>query len=89
MRMRFGHSIALKALDQKHWQIMLGGAGLLRELVYMIQAAAHVVKAIAHIYLPTLSDPRETCGPRIDSIPLARLTTSATANQEIIFFAPQ
>ena len=43
MRMRFGHPIALKALAQIHWQIMLGGAGLRRELVYMIQAAAHAV----------------------------------------------
>ena len=38
LRMRFGHSIALKALDQRHWQIMLEGAGLLRELVDMTQA---------------------------------------------------
>ena len=43
MRMRFGHSIALKALDQKNWQNILEGAGVLRELVYMIQAPAHAV----------------------------------------------
>ena len=43
MRMRFGHSIALKALDQIHWQIMPEGAGLQRELIDMIQAAAHAV----------------------------------------------
>ena len=38
LRMRFGHSIALKALDERHWQTMLEGAGLLRELVDMTQA---------------------------------------------------
>ena len=43
VRMRFGHSIALEALNQKHWQIMPEGAGLPRELVYMIQAAEHAV----------------------------------------------
>ena len=43
MRMRFGHSIALKALDQNNWQNILEGAGVLRELVYMIQAPAHAV----------------------------------------------
>ena len=43
MRMRFGHSIALKALDQRHWHFMLQGAGLLRELADMIQAPVHAV----------------------------------------------
>ena len=43
MRMRFWHSIALKALDQKHWQIMPQLSGLLRELVDMIQAVAYTV----------------------------------------------
>ena len=43
LRMRFGHHIALKALDQRHWQIMLQGAGLLRELADMIQARAYTV----------------------------------------------
>ena len=43
MRMNFGHPIALKALDQRHWQIMLEGAELLRELVNMTQAPACAV----------------------------------------------
>ena len=39
--------------------------------------------------VPTLSDPRETSGPRIDRIPPARLTKClSTANQEINFSAP-
>ena len=41
LRMRFGHPIALKALDQNHWQIIPESAGLLRELVDMIQAPVH------------------------------------------------
>ena len=36
---------------------------------------------------PTLSDPRETSGPRIDRIPLARLTTSAPRIKKL-FFSP-
>ena len=43
MRMNFGHPIALKALDQSHWQIMLEEAGLLRELVDMTQAPAYAM----------------------------------------------
>jgi len=43
LRMRFGHPIALKALDQNHWQIIPESAELLRELVDMIQAAAYAV----------------------------------------------
>jgi hypothetical protein len=43
MRMNFGHPIALKALDQRHWQIMLEGAELLRELVNMTQTPAYAV----------------------------------------------
>jgi len=43
MRMRFLHSIAPKALDQKHWQIMPEGAGLPRELVDMTQAPVYAV----------------------------------------------
>ena len=43
LRMRFGHPIALKALDQNHWQIIPESAGLLRELVDMIQAPAYTV----------------------------------------------
>ena len=43
MRMRLWHSIALKALDKKHWQIMPEGAGLLRELVDMIQSVVYTV----------------------------------------------
>ena len=43
VRMRFGHPIALKALDQRHWQIMLEGAELLRELVNMTQTPAYAV----------------------------------------------
>ena len=35
LRMRFGHPIALKALDQNHWQFIPEGAGLLRELADM------------------------------------------------------
>jgi len=41
LRMRLGQPTALKALDQIHWQIMLEGARLLRELVYMMQAPAY------------------------------------------------
>ena len=43
LRMRFGHPIALKALDQNHWQIIPESAGLLRELVDMIQAPVRMV----------------------------------------------
>jgi len=43
MRTRPGHSIALKALDQTHWQITPESAGLLREVAYMIRAVAHAV----------------------------------------------
>ena len=43
MRRILGQPIALKALDQKHWQSMLGGAGLLRELVDTTQAPACAV----------------------------------------------
>ena len=43
MRMLFGYSIALEALDLIHWHVMLVGARLLRELVYMMQAAAYAV----------------------------------------------
>ena len=43
MRMNFGHPRAPKALDQSHWQIMLEGAGPLRELVDMTQAPVHAV----------------------------------------------
>jgi hypothetical protein len=43
MRTRFGHPIALKALDQKHGQIVSQTAGLPRELVDMIQAPACAV----------------------------------------------
>ena len=43
MRMRFGHSIALEALEGRPWQIMLEGAGLLRELVDTTQAPGHAV----------------------------------------------
>jgi hypothetical protein len=42
LRMRFGHPIALKGLS-KTLAHQLEGAGLLRELVYMIQAVAHAV----------------------------------------------
>jgi len=41
LRMRFGHPIAIKALDQNHWQMIPESAGLLRELAYMIQATAY------------------------------------------------
>ena len=43
LRMRFGHPIALKGLELQPWLIMPEGAGLLRELVVMIQAAAYAV----------------------------------------------
>jgi len=43
IRMRFGHPIALKAVDQRHGQIMLWGARLPRDLVYMIQAPVWAV----------------------------------------------
>ena len=43
LRMRFGHPIALKALELIHSQIMLQSATLPRELVDMIQAHAHAV----------------------------------------------
>jgi len=40
-RRSLGQPIALKALDQNHWQITPESAGLLRELVDMIQAPAY------------------------------------------------
>ena len=40
------------------------------------------------LLLPTLSDLRETSGPRIDSIPLARLTTSAPRIKKLFFLPP-
>jgi hypothetical protein len=48
--MRFGHPIALKALELIHSQIMLQSATLPRELVDMIQAPACAVQAFAHVY---------------------------------------
>jgi hypothetical protein len=36
----------------------------------------------------TLGDPGETCGPRIDSIPPARLTTSAPRIKKLFFSPP-
>jgi len=50
LRMRFGHPIALKALELIHSQIMLQSATLPRELVDMIQAPACAVQAFAHVY---------------------------------------
>ena len=43
MRRSLGQPIALKALDQNHWQIIPESAGLLRELAYMIRAPVYAV----------------------------------------------
>ena len=49
MRMRFGHPIALKALDLWHSLNMPNSAGLLRELVDVTQAPGYAVQPIAHV----------------------------------------
>ena len=88
MRIRLGHPIALKALDQSHWQIMLEGAGLPRELVDNGPSAGVCSVCDCICLLPLLGEPYETCGPRFDSIPPARLTTSAPRIKKLFFSAP-
>ena len=71
MRTRFEHPIALKALDLQHvpdhasvsWTAERIGRYDPSASVYGVGDCARLV--------PTLSDPRETSGPRIDRIPLA------------------
>ena len=57
--------------------------------MYMTLGSAHVygVGDCARL-VPTLNDPRETCGPRIDPIPPARLTASAPRIKKLFFSPP-
>ena len=79
MRMRLGHPIALRALELIHWVFMLKLSGL--------SASVSSVGDCARL-VPTLSDPGETAGPRIDRIPPTRLTTSAPRIKKLLFCPP-
>ena len=85
MRMRFGHPTALKALELL---IMPGPVGLPRELVDNGPSASVCSVCDCICLLPLLGEPYETCGPRFDSIPPARLTTSAPRIKKLFFSAP-
>ena len=89
LRMRFGHPTALKALDLQTLPDHASVSWTAKRIGRYDPSAGVCGVGDCTRLLETLSDLRETSGPRIDRIPLVQLTTFSTADQEIIFFALQ
>jgi hypothetical protein len=88
MRMRFGHLIALKALEYQHCPDHASVSWTAKRIGRYDPTAGECSVGDCTRLVPTLSDPRETCGPQIDSIPPVRLTTSAPRIKKLIFSPP-
>ena len=92
------HAAALdalqRALDRKLWGIMVQSNRAQRNLLILCTDGSRRARGVGDCpcLVPTVSDPGETSGPRIDRIPtdaLAMAASSISRIKKIIFLAPQ